>query len=596
MHAINQDLLILILWTLFGLSTTYTQAVRPLTCEQINCQNKNACQVKLINGTQVSNATCKCQGQWTGYECELKLHLSLLQLTQDLVTFHVEAKHWLSAEKPKWDENSHVQFLSITDLAISIQSGNTSDQCLVLHQRHLDNTIQLYGLKKNEHYFVCISSSPLDSCTVLGQGHELSNCVYFEYIPNDANESNVASIIVCTVMAAFIFASIVYIVTNKCNMLCYYLFHPMCHNCRKNKKLSVNKLIDSPGEEILMPPDFSLELLSHQWFVDQEDNSDFIRSETMQSTRTLDSTISFSHSTCQDQISGVSSISFDKTYSKETSSAENLKKRHHYGEQEMQHLKHLIKNQFSSDNWLTVPLNNSHQFTSWQDCLLAHSQESELSPAYLSQTLPRTTKLLKRPSTLTLPLNTFLQEDGYGSNIISPHGPITKMMSPFKRDNRLDYFDHNSKMVRRFKRNQRSSDDDEFENLQSPLALDRIKASKQKSLSSRSCSASCRSWPKLSSFSIFVDHPSDYWIPPFSHLNLNHEEDVTSLTSADLCSDLNSGSLSSKDSILSYEGDSSNLVTPFQVESDSDDTYTDIESMNCSVETLNASSFINSIV
>lgn len=161
------------------------------------------------------------------------------------------------------------------------------------------------------------------------------------------------------------------------------------------------------------------------------------------------------------------------------------------------------------------------------------------------------------------------------------------------------HFEHNLSFLKS-KSNRPTDEEKEYQDLLSPLAAERIKASKKsrhsnahKSSSGNKTASSTEPHKPAATFGqpVFEGHPSEHVIPPFATDNQEDEEDVSDTSLRNDASERNSIASNfskSGDSVISsYEGDDTNLVTPFDADNSSDDdTYKDIQSLTGSTETL----------
>ncbi|CAL1546144.1 unnamed protein product [Lymnaea stagnalis] len=148
------------------------------------------------------------------------------------------------------------------------------------------------------------------------------------------------------------------------------------------------------------------------------------------------------------------------------------------------------------------------------------------------------------------------------------------------------------------KSNRCTGEEEEFLELQSPLAEDRSRMSKKRHGSNLSW-ASARSPNSLTSLKrnscknspVFEGHPSEHFIPPFS-LQDECETDIVGSLNVSDTEDMSFMSMvaQANGSVLScFDDDSSNLVTPFHsggLSDSDDDTYKDVTSLTGSVDTL----------
>ncbi|KAH9500717.1 hypothetical protein Btru_076339 [Bulinus truncatus] len=628
-----------------------TFPVIPLTCDEIECQNNNVCQVSLANGTQLSDAKCKCQGQWAGEKCQLRIYLSLLNLTPDSVTLHLLVKPWPPEEKSSHYENQSLSLQQMNDskTTILVQNLNTHYQCLVLQQNYVQDIIQLQGLNKNQNYLVCLAYGHLDSCIIFDDKNitAFSNCVLFENSPRDIMSDYVGIIILCTTVTFCIIVSCIYIYAIKCNLLFRLLLGILsCNNFRKKCKRQTYKTYDitlEDSNDIFMSSELTEGLLPYSWMLELNNSSESIISHKRQyenESITLlnsDRSNTFLHDNQNMCIlPHVSNHMYlrDHEFISEKENSEQLEL-----------FRQLNCNSFSTDtlvsydleqNSLMFPTSVSQYFNHTSNgslclpsqdkvdspknnslCLPSDYMRRVHSPQIIprfgrshkfnnvtfSHTLPRTWKPKHRPLTLKLPSPNAFESD------------VTENGIPFKDTGHFTSHKEQSSMKFRFKKRYRSSsEEEEFRELQSPITEDRSKFSKKHSF--MNTSSSMKSLPVFnthlvtsmkslqvfstdsvtsmkslfSTHSIFDGHPSEHNIPPLStDDSYDDDADMAQRTDLDLFTDLSLSSHGCKDSILSYEDNTSNLITPFETGSSSDDdTYKDVDSLSCSVETLQA--------
>lgn len=156
----------------------------------------------------------------------------------------------------------------------------------------------------------------------------------------------------------------------------------------------------------------------------------------------------------------------------------------------------------------------------------------------------------------------------------------------------ISYFENNLSFLRLSKSNRATGEEEEFRDLQSPLAEERNKGSKK----SRRSNGRRKKLPSTDSTRnsvasdapIFEGHPSEHILPPFS--NDSGDEVGDENTSTDVSDESSLASFMSQNggsAISCYDDDDTNLVTPFVTEDSSDDdTYDNIGSLPGSSETL----------
>ncbi|KAK3785785.1 hypothetical protein RRG08_031020 [Elysia crispata] len=246
------------------------------TCDELDCQNSNSCQMSITNDSETSglNARCACRGRWAGPKCELELHLSALTIQSQSVLLA------LQEVAPNAPETRDVASPSETDLHLEeltlfLWDMNSTDICRLLHlSRHNVENGELHakGLERGRRYLLCVSNGHLDSCSsVTGLNMEYlpkePNCVELITMLDNRDSQYIKILIVTCVTAIFLLALIVFMYLHRRTIVCQMCLHVLfCRrrNCCRSRWKHTNtrrmrKEMRKLSGNVLMPDDIPVD-------------------------------------------------------------------------------------------------------------------------------------------------------------------------------------------------------------------------------------------------------------------------------------------------------------------------------------------------
>ncbi|ESO85870.1 hypothetical protein LOTGIDRAFT_235673 [Lottia gigantea] len=201
------------------------QKVLHTSCDELNCENDNPCQSVTNDGP--TQATCFCQGPWTGSRCELAIIFITKSVTDDSVELEVKGRNSKNISKIlQYHQKYTIRYWS-----------NSTEHACMLVQDVASPTHVIDGLSQSVQYTFCAETGIVDFCEVRSFGSGLpSNCVSVltlnAYDQSESSEFFNVGVSLIVVFSVLIFITIVVIVlVKKYQPLTFNVLLRLCFCC-----------------------------------------------------------------------------------------------------------------------------------------------------------------------------------------------------------------------------------------------------------------------------------------------------------------------------------------------------------------------------